>query len=708
MSAMTLRALYTIVVMRPSLSSRLSFAVLLFVCIASLQAQKASPYAAVNSDRDDYAISFRSLGTTTEAWFTSSSGMRDPRSRQLLIVSSQSPSAKPTPAPEPLNVSDAEGIPLNGCVSFSACNPNIGVIISNRTVNGKTRGNDIYEIRFDGKNWSATRIDVLCSDAWDDTPCLSPDGGLLYFSSDRQTPFARTTDIFLSRRSGNGWSAPELVKELSTSAYSEQTPYASRDGYLYYATNQTKKGDYDIWRAKYNSETGEITGPPQPVPFEGVNEEGTNEGHPCFSPGGSWFFFSSNRGDHGDYDIYSVIHGSDADTLSVRVMKRSRKFDKLSGAPEDVVEAYANATVHLSDLASSRRMDQQTDKGGELNVVSTKDLKDPLLDRSLHTIALVASVDDPRYISSKDTVVYDGFCPGTKKHTLMVWDTAAYFIPECVQDFPVKNVRFFVTGYWCPTTERYTRYLNCSCIIACDTCDKIDDTKQPALNCGTDDEFYRYSLVKARVDVARKEGSACINIHEAKSKGHEFAQEVDSAVVRIAESMRSALQIACIQREVAKGKKVTVEVTGWTDPRPLDDACSYTGKTIDFAHSFVKLNMEDSPYIVGDTLAGNGKIKFSRSKAGGNYLLSQLRAYYTAVMFDRIWDESVAEYHDMKSKGHIEVVALGKAVSQENRDFSERRSVEIRVTVPITEKEMLRGIIPDPGQRVIICDTPCK
>ncbi len=679
------------------------------VCSSPAYSQKAAPYAPVNSEDDDYAISFRSVGTTTEAWFTTSSGMPDKRSRHMMILSSSSGSGKAaTAAAAPVNVEEGQKLPLNGCASFSACNPNYGVMISNRPVNGKTRGNDLYEIQYDTKGWTATRLDALCSDAWDDTPCLSPDGALLYFASDRNSPYSRNTDIFVSTRNGNSWSTPELVKQISTAAHSEQTPYAARDGYLYYASNQTKNGDYDVWRARYDAKSGQIISSPEPVPFEGVNAEDSDEGHPCFSPGGSWFFFSSNRSEKRDYDIYSIKTAASSDTLAIRVMQRSRQFDRQTNAPEDIVQAFAMGNVQIQDLATRKALQMSTNAAGELMVVSNKDVRDPLFDMSLHTLAIEAQVSDKRFISSRDTVIYDGFCQAKKEHTLMVWDTAAYYIPECVQDFPVKNVRFFVTGYWCPTTEAYTRYLNCSCIIACDTCNKIDDAKQPSLNCGPDDELYRYSLVKARVDVARKEGSACINTHEAKSKGHEYAMEVDSAIVRIAESMRSALQIACIQREVAKGKKVTVQITGWTDPRPLDESCTFTGKTIDFSKNFVKLNMDDSPYIVGDSLPGNGKVRFSRSKAGGNYLLSQLRAYYTAIMFDKIWDESVSEYREMKSHGNLEVVALGKAVSQENRDFSERRSVEIRVTVPISEKEMVRGVIPDPGQRVILCDTPCK
>lgn len=75
-----------------------------------------------------------------------------------------------------------------------------------------------------------------------------------------------------------------------------------------------------------------------------------------------------------------------------------------------------------------------------------------------------------------------------------------------------------------------------------------------------------------------------------------------------------------MQRAAAEGKRVTVTVTGWTDPRPLDPSCLYTGPTIPTHYGVVRLDTRDSPYISGDSLVGGGRIAFIRSKAGGNYL----------------------------------------------------------------------------------------
>lgn len=686
-------------------------ACLLLLGLREVSAQEAKAFTTVNTPDDDYAVAMRQVGVGAEIWLTTSSGMKDKRSRRLARCER---TAKSLSAPQPMsaplnNEGSAQSIILDGCPTFSQCNPQYGIFVSNRPVNGKNFGNDLYEMHWDGKEWTARRLDSVNSEAWDDTPSLSPEGNLLFFASDRNSPNSRTTDVFVSRRIGNSWSAPELVKGISTNANSEQTPFAANDGYVYYATNQTNVGDYDIWRVEYDRNTGQCSGSPEPFALAGVNKEGSDEGHPVFSLGGNWFLFSSNRTVKRDYDVFMVNTGKTADTIDLSVVTRTRKIDPVTKMPEDSVGDYSNKQVNITDLNLGGRDMVMTDKYGKSRIiVKRSEENDPSLDVRTRSIAFEATVNDRRFLSSKDTLIFDGFCPQKKQHTLVVWDSAAYFIPECVQDFPVKNVRFFVTGYWCPTSERYSQYLTCSSILSYDTLTKLE-YKPPVLKC-KENEFFDYTLIYKEpvVEAARKYNSACISLGEAKKSGREYANEVDSAIIRIIASMKTALQISCVQREIAKGKTITVNVTGWTDPRPLDNSCAYTGKSIDFGKSFVKLASEDSPYIEGDSLEGHGRVKFSRSKAGGNYLLSQLRAYYTAVMFDKIWEDMVPEYRDLKSRGKLQVLAIGKAVSQENRDFSERRSVEIRVSIPIGEKEIVRGKVPDPGQSIRLCDMPCK
>ena len=64
-----------------------------------------------------------------------------------------------------------------------------------------------------------------------------------------------------------------------------------------------------------------------------------------------------------------------------------------------------------------------------------------------------------------DTILFSTLCTGELQHTLFLWDTAPYRTPDCRQEFPIYQVRFFVTGYWCPTTERFRGYSPCASLF---------------------------------------------------------------------------------------------------------------------------------------------------------------------------------------------------------------------------------------------------
>jgi len=661
-------------------------------------AQRVQPLSSVNTAGDDRAVGVRVDSSGTELWVTTQVP-GNPTARMLKVFRFENGTATEiAAAPETINVpSTSLRTSRNGCATFALCSPDYGVFVSNRLVNGKDFDNDLYEFRRTSSGWIVRRLDSLSSLWWDDTPALSPDGRLLFFSSNRNGHVRGTTDLFVSRWQDSVWSAP-VPLNISTEQWNEQSPFAAVDGYLYYATD--RDGDFDIWRVPYDPATGQAIGKPQPVPFAGVNQRGSDEGHPAFAERGTVFLFSSNRSARRDFDIYMLeMPKQSGDSLTVRVVVRTRVVDWLTGAAEDSLSAYPNRPVHVRWLQTGQSLTATTDREGMVRF--------PLPKRLVERWVITAQPHSPRYISSRDTLVLSSACTEPPVHTLVVWDTASLVSPECVQDFPVKNVRFFVTGYWCPTTQRYTPWLSCTPLLALDTCTAVS-YEQPRLACD-DNEVFRYRLVftPPRVEPLRREGSACIDMAEARTKGPQFARDVDAAIDRIMSSMASALQAPCLLRAVNEGKMVTVTVTGWTDPRPLDPSCLYTGPTLPTRIGVVRMDTKDSPYIEGDSLRGHGKIAFARSKAGGNYLLSQLRAYYTALLLDRLWEDQVPAYAELKARGQIEVIAVGKAISQENRDYSERRSIEVRVSVPMPEQRIVAGQVPTPGSLVKLCQLEC-
>lgn len=675
----------------------LSIQLILLVATVVASAQVV-PLAGVNTAGDERAVAVRIDSTGTELWVTTQPSS-NPSARQLAIYRYHAGNVTAIgSAPEPINLaSTVRRSAWNGCATFTMCTPHYGVFVSNRLVAQKDYDNDLYEMRWDGMQWNIRRLDALSSEWWDDMPALSPDGRLLFFASNRDGREQGTTDLFVSRWLDTGWSVPTKLA-ISTDRWSEQSPYAAADGYLYFATDQS--GDFDIWRVAYDPVTMQTIGRAEPISFAGVNQRGTHEGSPAFAEGSRVFLFSSNRSTRRDFDIYMLPLTEDvSNNVAIRVVVRTRIIDWHTGAAEDSIAVYPNRPVHVRVLPNGKETVVMTDAAGVARL--------PMPASSIERWQIYTTVDSPRYVSSRDTLELSGACREPAGHTLVVWDTAALVSPECVQDFPVKNVRFFITGYWCPTTQRYAPWLACTSILTLDTCGTVY-YEQPQLAC-TDNEIFRYRLAftPPQVEFLRREGSVCIDLAEARTKGPQFARDVDAAIERIMNSMASALHAPCVQRAVADSNIVTITVTGWTDPRPLDPTCSYTGPTIGIRRGIVRMETKDSPYLVADSLPGNGRIAFIRSKAGGNYLLSQLRAYYTALLLDRLWEQQVPAYAALKARGQIEVIAVGKAISQENRDYSERRSIEVRVSVPMPERNVVAGVVPVPGNYVKLCQVQC-
>ncbi|MBK8912717.1 MAG: PD40 domain-containing protein [Chlorobi bacterium] len=681
----------------------------LFFCVALLPAiAQEVPYGTANTAGDDYAAAFRYVeGGGTEFWFTTSDGFQQARSRRLVHVPISSSQAETLPFPLNVVNFDNAAVVMDGAPAFPVCETANGLFVSNRTVDGKYHDNDLYEMHAnrDGA-WSVRRVDELNSDAWDDTPALSSNGKTLYFASDRRFPGSQKTDLFTSRRQENGrWSTPVPLDGINTPEYSEQTPTIGDDGYLYYATNQTATGDYDIWRAQIDGATGTITGRPEPAPFAGVNKAGSDEGHPLFSPGGAQLLFSSNRSSAGgtkDFDIYGVaIPSSKGDRVYLSVQLRTRV------AGEDKTDPI-RTTVFITDRQTGERSSVESDGSGEATIPLGK-TSGSATDRRFRELIVTAQSPRPGFITSTDTLSIDLLCGRRLAHTLYLWDTAALRSVGCVQDFRIKNVRFFVTGYWCPTTAKFAGLAPCASAIPGDQSCLALDHPAPESPCESN-ELYTYAVkyTAPQVVATRQPFSNCIALAELNDPKirEPRVREVDSAFVKLVDAMRSALEYDCVQRAVRDGKLVEVDVVGWTDPRPLDGSCRYTGPDIDLNSSFVKIDTAGSPYIEQGIL--RNQTRFRDSKSGGNQLLSQLRAYHTAVLLDKLWEEQVEDYRELKKVGLLRVTGVGRAVSQENVDMAQQRSVSVLVKVPLKPGEAIAATLPPPGRYRQLCDSPCK
>jgi Tol biopolymer transport system component len=119
---------------------------------------------------------------------------------------------------------------------------------------------DLFRAREDGAGWGA----VEAFDAWNTAASESdvefaPDGRTALFWSDR--PGSREGDLYLSRRTVDGWSAPVAVERANSAGF-DFTPDISPDArWLYFASMRVdsarltaaQNGQSNLYRAPLRS-----------------------------------------------------------------------------------------------------------------------------------------------------------------------------------------------------------------------------------------------------------------------------------------------------------------------------------------------------------------------------------------------------------------------------------------------------------------------
>jgi len=169
---------------------------------------------------------------------------------------------------------------------------------------------DIYITNTD-KNKSFKSAEKLAeninsSKAEEIAACISSDGSMLYFASNRTGGFGGT-DLYMSRKLPNGtWGpAQNLGADINT-PFDEDFPNITNDGkLLYFSSNgHTSMGGYDIFKAELSEETHQFSNP-------------KNVGYPINTPEDNFNFRLSDNGRFGymaalregglgDLDVYRV------------------------------------------------------------------------------------------------------------------------------------------------------------------------------------------------------------------------------------------------------------------------------------------------------------------------------------------------------------------------------------------------------------------
>jgi len=154
-----------------------------------------------------------------------------------------------------------------------------------------------------GKFYKPTKLSVNSTQYNFMHPCVSRDGKTLLYVSDR--PGEGGTDIFIARRTKDGWSRGKNIGNLINTKDNEGFPFLDAEDNLYFCSKgHSGLGGYDIYLAKKNEDGG--WDPPKNLgrPFNSQHDDISI----FFRKNGIEGAFTSSRG--GSDDIYLFTIGS--------------------------------------------------------------------------------------------------------------------------------------------------------------------------------------------------------------------------------------------------------------------------------------------------------------------------------------------------------------------------------------------------------------
>lgn len=117
---------------------------------------------------------------------------------------------------------------------------------------------DIYTTEFNNGEWSPVRkLDSPVNTVFNETHAsISPDGSVLYFTSDRKGGYGGTDIYRAEKNERNEWEKPVNLGPLINTPFNEATPFVSSDGSRLFFSSQGhyNMGGYDIFCSSLDGE----------------------------------------------------------------------------------------------------------------------------------------------------------------------------------------------------------------------------------------------------------------------------------------------------------------------------------------------------------------------------------------------------------------------------------------------------------------------
>ena len=199
---------------------------------------------------------------------------------------------------------------------------------------------DIYSTTTD-KNKSFKPADKLdeninSSKAEEIAACISTDGTILYFASNREGGKGGT-DLYFSRKLPNGlWGPAQNMGGDINTPFDEDFPNVSADGkVIYFSSNgHTTMGGYDIFKAEWSVEAKQFTNP-------------KNIGYPINTPEDNFNFRISSNGRFGYISALREGGFGDLDIYRVTLNEVEQQYSVIHG---DIVSADSTQKLNFSDV----------------------------------------------------------------------------------------------------------------------------------------------------------------------------------------------------------------------------------------------------------------------------------------------------------------------------------------------------------------------
>jgi len=480
-------------------------------------------------------------------------------------------------------------------------------------------GTDIYHVKRNGGQWSAPElVKELSSKWWDSHPTISPDGKTIIFASDRgesdptsETKGSRLPTLWIADMTASGtWSVPRKLPPPIACEAASISPSFSSDGSLYFSTNRFASTGFDIVRSQRTpSGWGPVERLAAPI------NSASDDVFPCIGADRKSIYFSSDRpGGKGGLDLYS------ADVpYVIRLRGQVVRIDESGG-----ISPAAGVSVHLLETASSQKKSITTGSDG------------------IYETTLQAGWIYRIEIGSAECY---STTAAAELHTTVPFTLDTTY----VQDFSLTrivfptfrleryNIPFFVTGYYYPNTNANL------------------DTLQKRI---------------MRKELVRESGgnTPYIDIADEKYRSYtvRIEQIFDSVYTAIITNILPQFNACAFTTEVLR-----IEVRGFVDPRGLTYGV-YPDKTV---------QTDETTIQQGSVMAGQE----------GNRKLANLRAYYTLKMLDEELSRRSDTYRALKTANRIRLHAYGVGIDTETessrlQDPAKRR-IDIRLSIDAADEK---------------------